>query len=156
MILDFGVPVGVRRVQFYPRNTVVATPATPFHNDFLRGYEVWLNQFPSGQPDVLIQREAQNEESVVNVEVPPQYARFVKIKSLADVPFEIDEVEVYGTGFLQQSLYLSNIIDLGDRATVGFVEWIEDIVGHADFSDLEVRVRTGTDPTPLVYREWFF
>ena len=88
VILDFGVPVGVRRVQFYPRNTVVATPATPFHNDFLRGYEVWLNQFPSGQPDVLIQREVQNEEPVVNVAIPPQYVRFVKIKSLADVPFD--------------------------------------------------------------------
>ncbi len=156
VILDFGVPVGVRRVQFYPRNTVVATPATPFHNDFLRGYELWLNQFPAGQPDVLIQREAQNEEPIVNVAVPPQYARLVKIKSLADVPFEIDEVEVYGTGFLQQALYLSNIIDLGDRATIGFVEWIEDSVGQADFSHLEVRMRTGTDPTPLVFREWFF
>ncbi|MEE3260109.1 MAG: gliding motility-associated C-terminal domain-containing protein [Candidatus Latescibacterota bacterium] len=153
VILDFMVPIGVQRVLFYPRNTVVETPATPFHNDFLRGYELWLNEFPSGQPDVLVQRELRNEEPVVDVAVPPQYTRFVKIKSLADVPFEIDEVEVYGTGFLQQGRYLSNIIDLGDRATVGFVEWVEDIVGHPDFSDLEVRVRTGSDDTPLIYLE---
>ena len=153
IILDFVVPVGVQRVLFYPRNTVVATPATPFHNDFLRGYELWLNEFDSGQPDVLIQRNLQNEEPVVDVEVPAQYARLVKIKSLADVPFELDEVEVYGTGFLQQSLYLSNIIDLGDRATIGFVDWVEEPVGHPDFSQLQVRVRTGTDPTPLIYLE---
>ena len=153
LILDFAVPVGVQRVIFYPRNTVVATPATPFHNDFLRSYELWINEFESGQPDVLIQRDLQNEEPVVAIEVPPQYARLVKVKSLADAPFEIDEIEVYGTGFLQQALYLSNIIDLGDRATVGFVEWIEEAVGHPDFSLLEVRVRTGTDPTPLIYRE---
>ncbi len=153
VILDFAVPVGVQRVLFYPRNTVVETPAAPFHNDFLRGYELWLNEFSSGQPDVLIQRNLQNDEPVVDVEVPAQYTRFVKIKSLADVPFEIDEIEVYGTGFLQESLYLSNIIDLGDRATIGFVEWIEDLVGHVDFSQVEVRVRTGTDDTPLIYRE---
>jgi hypothetical protein len=153
VILDFMVPVGVQRVLFYPRNTVVEMPSTPYHNDFLRGYELWLNEFESGQPDVLIQRNVQNEEPVVDVEVPVQYARFVKIKSLADVPFEIDEIEVYGTGFLQESLYLSNTIDLGDRATIGFVDWVEDLVGHPDFSQLEVRVRTGSDPTPLVYLE---
>ena len=153
VILDFVVPIGVQRVLFYPRNTVVENPSTPFHNDFLRGYELWLNEFESGRPDVLVQRNLQNEEAVVDVEVPAQYTRFVKIKSLADVPFEIDEVEVYGTGFLQQGLYLSNTIDLGDRATIGFVDWVEDIVGHADFSQVEVRVRTGSDPTPLVYIE---
>ena len=153
VILDFAVPIGVRRVLFYPRNTVVQTPSAPFHNDFLRGYELWLNEFESGQPDVLIRRELQNEEPVVDIEVPAQYARFVKIKSLADVPFEIDEVEIYGTGFLQQALYLSNIIDLGDRATVGFIEWVEDVIGHPDFSQVEVRVRTGSDDTPLIYRE---
>ena len=102
---------------------------------------------------MLIRRELQNEEPVVDIEVPAQSARFVKIKSLADVPFEIDEVEIYGTGFLQQALYLSNIIDLGARATVGFIEWVEDVIGHPDFSQVEVRVRTGSDDTPLIYRE---
>ena len=153
LILDFGTPVGVHRMRFYPRNTIAKTPAAPFHSDFLRGYEVWVNEFPESpnRPDALVARDAKNEEPVVEVQVPSQYVRFLKIKSLADVPFEIDEVEVYGTGFLQQGLYLSDIIGLGDRATVGFVEWEEEAVGNPDFSRLVVRARTGNDATPLRY-----
>ena len=80
LILDFGSPVGVSRVRFYPRNTVVETPSAPFHNDFLRGYEVWINEDLDSftTPDVLVARDTENEESIVDVEVPPQYARYVK------------------------------------------------------------------------------
>jgi len=153
VILDFAVPVGVHRVRFYPRNTVVETPSAPFHHDFMRGYEVWINETETSAatPDVLVARSTENEESVVDLDVPPQYARFVKIKSLADVPFEIDEIEVYGTGYLQQATYLSDLIDLGGRATVGAIRWVEDAVGGEDFSRLSVRVRTGLDDTPVAY-----
>ena len=43
IILDFGQRIGVERIRFYPRNTLVPNPDKPFHNDFLRGYEVWVN-----------------------------------------------------------------------------------------------------------------
>ncbi|MGY8823215.1 MAG: discoidin domain-containing protein, partial [Candidatus Latescibacterota bacterium] len=115
LILDFGSPIGITRVRFYPRNTVVETPTAPFHNDFLRGYEVWINEeFDSfDTPDALMARDTRNEEPIVDLSIPAQYARYIKIKSLADQPFEIDEVEVYGTGFLRQGLYYTDIIDLG-------------------------------------------
>ncbi len=156
LILDFGSPVGVSRVRFYPRNTVVETPAAPFHNDFLRGYEVWINEALDSftTPDVLVARDAENEEPIVDIEVPAQYARYVKIKSLADQPFEIDEVEVYGTGFLRQGVYYTDIIDMGDRAAVGVVDWTEGAIGTSEYSSLSVRVRTGLDDTPLVFREF--
>ena len=156
LILDFGSPVGVSRVRFYPRNTVVETPSAPFHNDFLRGYEVWINEDLDSftTPDVLVARDTENEEPIVDVEVPPQYARYVKIKSLADQPFEIDEVEVYGTGFLREGIYYTDIIDMGDRAAIGVVDWIEEAIGTSEFSALSVRVRTGLDDTPLVFREF--
>ncbi len=156
LILDFGSPVGVSRVRFYPRNTVVETPSAPFHNDFLRGYEVWINEALDSftTPDVLVARDAENEEPIVDIEVPSQYARYVKIKSLVDQPFEIDEVEVYGTGFLRRGAYYTDIIDMGDRAAIGAVDWVEDALGTPEFSSLSVRVRTGLDDTPLVFREF--
>ena len=55
--------------------------------------------------------------------MPPQYVRILRLKSLANVPFEIDEIEVYGTGYLQRATYLTDIIDLGQRATIGPVRW---------------------------------
>ena len=156
IILDFGTPIGISRVRFYPRNTVVSTPGMPFHNDFLKGYELWINKDLDSfaTPDKLIMREPKNEKEIVDIPIPVQYARYVKIKSLVDQPFEIDEVEVYGTGFLQQGMYYSDVIDLEDRAGIGRIEWIEEIEGASEFSSLSVRVRTGLDDTPLIFREY--
>ncbi len=153
VVLDFGQPVGIHRIRFYPRNTVVSTPGVPFQDDFMRGYEVWVNPAltEAGSPDLLVERKTQNQDPVVDIPVPPQYARLVKLHSLAAVPFELDEIEVYGTGYSQQATYLSDVIDLGDRATVGPVSWVEDTVGDSLFSDLRVRVRTGLDDTPVLY-----
>jgi hypothetical protein len=155
LILDFSLPVGIHRIRFYPRNTVVPTPTLPYQSDFLRGYEVWVNQTQTSTqtPDLLVAREPVNEEPVVDLEVPPQYARLVKLRSLATVPFEIDELEIYGTGYLPQATYLSDVIDLGERATVGPVGLSAGAVGDSLFSRLSLRVRTGTDDSPVLYEQ---
>ena len=82
IILDFAQQVGVQRVRFYPRNTVAATPRQPYQDDFLRAYELWVNprmtNRVSGAPDILVIRELENEEPVVDVAVKPQYVRLIK------------------------------------------------------------------------------
>ena len=157
IILDFAQQVGVQRVRFYPRNTVAATPRQPYQDDFLRAYELWVNprqtNSVSGSPDILVIRELENEEPVVNVAVRPQYVRLVKLRSLSEVPFEIDEIEVYGTGYLSRATYQTDLLDLGAPATVGEVRWVEEVVGEAPFSRLTARVRTGRDDTPIIYRQ---
>jgi len=156
VILDFGTPVGIHRVRFYPRNTVVPTPATPFQDDYLRGYELWVNERQTNTaqnaPDELVAREEKNESPIVDIPVSSQYVRLVKVRSIATTPFELDEIEVYGTGYLSEATYLTDLLDLGDRATIGQVRWTEDSVGESAFSSVGVRVRTGLDDTPIVYR----
>ncbi len=153
VIMSFVPAVGVKRVRFYPRNTVVATPGAPFQSDFLRGYELWINPAETGpnNPDALVGRSLDNQEPVVEVQLPPQYAHYLRLKSIAEVPFELDEIEVYGTGYLSQAVYVSDLLDLGDRATIGPLSWVERAVGDSGRSSLAVRVRTGSDDTPLVY-----
>lgn len=156
VILDFGTPIGVNRVRFYPRNTVVETPRAPFHNDFLRAYELFINPTQTSaqrSPDILVARDTANEGPVVDIEVPQQYTRLVKLKSLTQVPWEIDEIEVYASGFLQRATYVSDLIDLGDRATLGPIRWREIAIGRDIRSSASVRVRTGTDDTPLIFEE---
>ena len=43
IFVDLGGLFGVNRVRFYPRNTVFPSPTTPFHNDFLRAFELFTN-----------------------------------------------------------------------------------------------------------------
>ena len=155
--LDFGRQVGVERVRFYPRNTVVANAQTPFQEDFLRGYELWINPRQTdrarGSPDILVARVTNNADPVVEVPLPsPRYVRLVKLRSLSERPYEIDELEVYGAGYMSEGLYYSDLIDLGNRATLGPVGWVEELVGEPEFSDLRVRVRTGDDGSPLVFQ----
>ena len=154
VILDFDTPIGVRRVRFYPRNTVVSSLGTPYQDDFLRAYELWVNpDLTNSQrsPDILVTRNPTNEEPVVDIDVPPQYVRLVKLKSLTEVAWEIDEIEVYADGFLQEASYLSDLIDLGERANLGTVRWREEVVGREIRSEAGVRVRTGNDDSPLVF-----
>ncbi len=154
VVLDFFVAVGVQRVRFYPRNTVTPNAATPFHADFMRGYELWINpaRLSLASPNILIERNTENEDPIVDIAVPPQYVRTLMLKSLVNVPFEIDEIEVYGTGFLQSGQYLTDLIDLGERATIGPIRWVENSIEDVEFSELDVRIRTGRDDTPLLYR----
>lgn len=155
VILDFHVPVGIHRVRFFPRNTVVPNPSFPFEQDFLRAYELWVNAELTdlNTPDRLIRRDTSNESPVVDIDVSPQYVRLVKVRSLSTVPYEYDEIEVYGTGYMSSGTYLSDIIDLGDRATIGPLLWVEQIVGDSLFSNVDVRLRSGLDDTPIRYLE---
>jgi hypothetical protein len=155
VILDFTTPVGIHRVRFYPRNTVVPTPLQPFHEDFLRAYELWVNADLTdlATPDRLVRRDTANESRVVDIELAPQYVRLVKLRSLSTVPYEFDEIEVYGTGYMAQGSYLSDIVELGDRATIGPLTWVQEVLGDPLFSALTVRLRTGVDDTPIRYQK---
>ena len=118
---------------------------------------MWLNDqltnTVKGAPDKLAARVLDNEEPVVDLEVDPQYVRLIKLRSLAELPFEVDEIEVYGTGYLPRGQYLTDLIDLGAPSTVGAVRWRERAVGEERFSRLSVRMRSGLDDTPILYRE---
>lgn len=156
IILDFGSPVGVSRVRFYPRNTLVSSSSAPYQDSFMRAYEVLVNPYQTNTslnaPDILVQREPENATAIVEVDVPPQYVRLLKIRSLTENPFEIDEIEVYGTGYLQSGSYYTDLIDFGDRATIGQARWVEEAIGRERFSQVRTRVRSGNDETPILYR----
>ncbi|MFH1570853.1 MAG: hypothetical protein ABIL09_22865 [Gemmatimonadota bacterium] len=152
VILDFGRPVAVDRILFYPR--------ADYRSDYLRAYEVWLNDRQTnsaeGAPDALLARVTDNAQPLVDLPVRPQNVRLIKLRSLTERPFEIDEIEVYGTGYLTQASYYSDLIDLGGRATVGPISWVSRPDGDSLYSRLAVQVRTGMDDTPIhaIRRAW--
>ena len=157
VILNLGGRFGVNRIRFYPRNTVHKSPTTPFHNDFLRAFELFTNDGISLTDDgsliwdpLLLQ--ADNESPVVDVAIdPPRYVQFVRLRATSTVNFEIDEFEVYGTGFLSEARYISDIFDAGQPALWGDMRWVEEVVGPEVFSRLQIRTRTANDATPFVF-----
>lgn len=153
--IDLGARFGVNRIVFYPR----MTEQFPFANDYLRGYEIFLNDglsknlFASGQPIFTspVLREPDNRSARADVEIDPQFVRYLELKSISPLGFEIDEIELYGSGFVPTARYVSNVIDLGGDAVWGQINWIEALTGNESDSKLEVRVRAGRDLTPDRY-----
>ena len=155
--LDLGARFGVNRLRFFPRNSVYDSPDFPFQTDFIRGYEISLNDGSEatqvgGRPVFSsFQREPQNTDGVVDIPVPLQFVRHIRFTTLSTVGFEVDEIEVFGAGFVPEATYLSDIYDVGAPANWGRLWWEERKDGVAGLSDLKVATRSGRDATPLVY-----
>ena len=159
--LDLGARFGVNRFKFFPRNADPAFPAPsfPYQNDFMRRFEIFINDgtletqregVPIRETVVLVN---QNEDPVVDVSIPPQYVRFVRLKSLTATGFDIAEFQVFGTGFVPEAVYISNIFDFGDLSLFGTLRWIEQKVGDSGLSQVAIRTRTGNDPQPVEYNK---
>lgn len=160
MDFDLGARFGIDRIQFFPRNAHpdFAAPDFPFHNDFLRGFELLLNDGSedtqvANQPVLTTAKlELENEESIVELNIPPQYVRFIRLKSQTTIGFEIAEFRVFGSGFVPRADYLSNVFDFGEELALwGRIRWQEEHFGSARLSRLFVSSRSGWDDTPLEF-----
>jgi hypothetical protein len=158
IIIDLGARFGVDRIRFYPRNTVQSSPQNPFQRDFLRGYELLLNDgtdktlSDTGIPLwTLTDRNEINPNAVTDISIPLQYVRHIRLRSLTSIGFEIDEVEVYGRGFVPVATYLSDVFDVGDIAAWGTLTWVERVIGPVEQSRVFIRTKSGDTPTPLSY-----
>lgn len=157
VLLNLGARFGVERIRIYPRNTIVPSPSTPFQNDYLRAYELFtndgLNLTNENAPiwDPLI-AETDNQVAVIDVPLdPPRYVQHLRLRATSPVDFEIDEIEIFGKGFLSRAQYVSDIFDAGQPAVWGALRWVEEVLGDPRFSSAQIRTRTGTDTSPFVY-----
>ncbi len=159
--LDLGARFGVNRFRFFPRNADPAYPAPnfPFQNDFMRGFEIFVNDGTTetqreGIP--ILQTVAianQNTDAVVDILVAPQYVRYLRLKSLTAAGFEIAELQVFGTGYVPEARYVSNIFDFGDLALLGRLRWVGGSQGDPNRSAIQIRTRTGLDPQPVEFNK---
>ena len=161
LILEFDLNAlfAVNRIRFFPRNAAPELPAPdfPFHNDFIKGYEIFINDgrpesYLNGRPIwTTIALEGQNEAAVVDLSIPTQFVRQIRFKSLTTADFEIAEFQVFAEGFVPQATYLSNVFDFGEPALLGHLRWIQETIGDSVLSDIQIRTRTGMDPEPVEF-----
>ncbi len=160
LTVDLGAIVGVNRIRFFPRNTFLPAPTTPFQNDFLRNFELrihdGLHLNEAGLPALgtwesfLTVHGSTEPVTVVEID-PPRYLRFVRLRASSSIPFEIEKLQIFGEGFFPAAQYLSPIVDLGTPSNWGQIRWTRNVLGAEPLTDLIVRTRTGSDDTPFVY-----
>ena len=159
LILDLGGPFGVDSLSFYPREGL--------EQAFMRGYQVWVHdgvgldelKLPLGghwfnvvKDWKLVAEKAQTDNPFAHIKLPLQVVRYVAISDTISLPdptlWEIDELEVWGNGYALVGHYESDVIDLGDRASLGNLTW--SALSDSD-NALLIRTRTGQTEDPFVY-----
>jgi hypothetical protein len=157
---DLGARFGVSRIRFFPRNAEpdFLAPDFPFQDDYMRAYELFLNDgtretLAAGLPvftSILL--VLQNDQPVVDVQIEPQYVRYIQLKSQTTVGFEIGEFQVFGEGFVPTAEYHSDVFDLGENLALwGNLRWEEESQGDPIRSQVPISTRSGFDDSPVVF-----
>ena len=92
----------------------------------------------------------ENTESQLSLKLPgvPVQLLLFEAPENARGIWEVAELEIYGIGFAPQATYLSNIIDLGEQASLGEVVW----GGRQDEgARVDLSMRAGDDDDPNNY-----
>ena len=162
----FGVDQTGRTFYFdlgasYPANRIVFYPSPDGKEDFVRAFEISINNgrvfSKEGRPIYSVLRRVEvNTEPTIVIEFPLQLLRFIKLRILASNRFEIAEVEIYGLGFVPRASYLSKLIEFEQAVNFGELNLKVGTVGdgtsrgEGEVSAM-VQIRNGADDTPLLY-----
>ena len=145
MVIDLGAILPINRIRFQGNRET-----------FLRAYELFVHdgdpaQLREGLPIAYINQVGSNleqSEPDIDIVIPLQFVRFIRLISRSGQEFILEEAEVFGDGFAPTGDYLSDVIDLGQAANFGKIQL------HTRIDPLTkavLQTRTGSVPDPKVY-----
>ena len=132
---------------------IAFAPRARYEDLFVRGYVVYVNDGTESGGSLVWKRvktKRKNTVSNVTVQIPLQMVRNVRLESITKLIWEIGEFEIYGKGFAPKASYLSDVIDLGDRANFGTLGWSAEADPEAT---MVVATRSGNTSDPFRYYE---
>ena len=88
--------------------------------------------------EIKISRE--NLDVVVDLQFPTRSMRWIQLRVFPLRNWEIAEFEVFGEGFVEESVLVSQILDFGKTIHLGKVRWLADV---PEGTRIEIRTRTG-------------
>ena len=148
--LDFGVPIPVQRVRITTRDRFAS-------DHFVQWLELYgsakADQFAgvnlTGDAELLFATD-RNIDARFELELSgtPMRELAVWVRPAIAKPWEISEIEVYGSGFIPEAQFRTNVLDLDSAVNIGAIEW----GGETGLgASVEVRARAGDDDDPNAY-----
>ena len=155
LVIDLGARFGVNHIRFFPRPS--------FRDDFLKGYALSINDGVFGAdliassfaklPDQSlfsqIAQDSGNKRDTVNVRFPLQYVRYIRLESTQRFNWEIDELQIFGRGFVPEAVYVSEVFDFDQPAIWGQLNWAVEHQGQPERSRLAISTRSGNSQSPV-------
>jgi len=154
VIFDLGARFGVNHIRFFPR--------TSFPDDFMRGYALSINDgifgaeivaesidgLPTKNLFTQVDQQTGNSQDTINVQFPLRYVRYLLLQATDRFNWEIDEIEIFGQGFVPEADYLSQVFEFTRPALWGQLHWAAEQIGHPEKSRFLLRTRSGSSPSP--------
>ncbi|MBM3276615.1 MAG: hypothetical protein FJY95_00830 [Candidatus Handelsmanbacteria bacterium] len=168
IFFDLGTRFPANRIAFFPRQTGQDDQGRPYKEDYIRGYDVFINDGKAFNQEAtpiysLLKREPFTAEDSPEILFPLQFVRYIRLDITSANPFELAEFQLFGTGFAPRGSYRSKVVDLGKSANFSWLAWELEMLRQEGDSlavvpeaavGISVRMRTGEDSTALVYYKY--
>ncbi|MYC73548.1 MAG: hypothetical protein F4X17_22845 [Gemmatimonadetes bacterium] len=96
----------------------------------------------------VIESNRENLDAVVELRFPTESIRYITAQAFPLRDWEVAEFEVYGEGFVEETVLVTQILDFGQPINWGKIRWDADV---PEGTRIEVRTRTGNSPDPSLY-----
>ena len=96
----------------------------------------------------VIESNRENLDAVVELRFPTESIRYITAQAFPLRDWEVAEFEVYGEGFVEETILVTQILDFGQPINWGKIRWDADV---PEGTRIEVRTRTGNTPDPSLY-----
>ena len=96
----------------------------------------------------VLKSTIENLDVVVDLRFPTRSIRWISLQPFPRRNWEIAEFEVYGEGFVEETTYLTQVLDFGQPINWGKIRWSAEV---PEETRIEIRTRTGKTPDPNLY-----
>jgi len=96
----------------------------------------------------VLESTHENLDPVVDLRFPTRSTRWLTLRAFPLRDYEIAEFEIYGEGYVEETAYITPILDFGQSVTWGKIRWQGEV---PEGTRIEIRTRTGQTPDPNLY-----
>lgn len=97
---------------------------------------------------IVLESNRENLDPVVELRFPTESIRWITAQAFPLRDWEVAEFEVYGEGFVEETVLVTQILDFGQPINWGKIRWDAEV---PEGTRIEVRTRTGNTPDPSLY-----
>ena len=125
---------------------------TPVYRRGMCDVSVLTNDLPWLRPTDpfldMLKSTRENLDTVVDLRFPTRSIRWINLRPVPLRDWEIAELEVYGEGYVERTVYTTQILDFGRPVNWGKLRWRGEL---PEDTRIEIRTRTGSTDDPNVY-----
>ena len=103
---------------------------------------------PSDPQFEVLKTTFENLDIVVDLRFPTRSIRWINLRPFPQRNWEIAELEVYGKGFVEETVFITQILDFGKAVAWDRLRWSGAL---PEDTRVEIRTRTGKTPDPSLY-----